>query len=81
MLNTSLSDTKGLSCGYYCLIVLVLIGACRVNFKLKSDTNLFEVVKCKTTVSAIEVVNTLSHKILCFPLIFRTCYAQKAREI
>lgn len=26
-----------------------------VNFKLKSDTNLFEIVKCKTTVSAIEV--------------------------
>ncbi|KAI3995095.1 hypothetical protein MKX01_031897 [Papaver californicum] len=27
----------------------------RVSFKLKSDTSLFEVVKCKTTVSAIEV--------------------------
>ncbi|RYR79156.1 hypothetical protein Ahy_A01g004005 [Arachis hypogaea] len=26
-----------------------------VNFKLKSDTNLFEIVKCKTSVSAIEV--------------------------
>ncbi|GLT63846.1 hypothetical protein SLA2020_363790 [Shorea laevis] len=26
-----------------------------VNFKLKSDTNLFEIVKCKTTISAIEV--------------------------
>lgn len=26
-----------------------------VNFKFKSDTNLFEIVKCKTTVSAIEV--------------------------
>ncbi|KAK4788780.1 hypothetical protein SAY86_020099 [Trapa natans] len=26
-----------------------------VNFKLKSDTNLFEIVKCKTTVSTIEV--------------------------
>ncbi|XP_039159638.1 peptidyl-prolyl cis-trans isomerase CYP71-like, partial [Eucalyptus grandis] len=29
--------------------------ACRVNFTLKSDTNLFEIVKCKTSVSAIEV--------------------------
>ncbi|XP_006279395.2 peptidyl-prolyl cis-trans isomerase CYP71 [Capsella rubella] len=26
-----------------------------VNFKLKSDTNLFEIAKCKTTISAIEV--------------------------
>ncbi|XP_044506984.1 peptidyl-prolyl cis-trans isomerase CYP71 [Mangifera indica] len=26
-----------------------------VNFRLKSDTNLFEIVKCKTSVSAIEV--------------------------
>jgi len=26
-----------------------------VNFKLKSDTNLFEIIKCKTTISAIEV--------------------------
>ncbi|KAK3041246.1 hypothetical protein RJ639_001529 [Escallonia herrerae] len=26
-----------------------------VNFRLKSDTNLFEIVKCKTTVSSIEV--------------------------
>ncbi|XP_057955576.1 peptidyl-prolyl cis-trans isomerase CYP71 [Malania oleifera] len=26
-----------------------------VNFRLKSDTNLFEIVKCKTTISAIEV--------------------------
>ncbi|XVE79289.1 hypothetical protein DITRI_Ditri14bG0045900 [Diplodiscus trichospermus] len=26
-----------------------------VNFRLKSDTNLFEIAKCKTTVSAIEV--------------------------
>ncbi|KAI4386111.1 hypothetical protein MLD38_004072 [Melastoma candidum] len=26
-----------------------------VKFKLKSDTNLFEIVKCKTTVSAVEV--------------------------
>ncbi|XP_052198209.1 peptidyl-prolyl cis-trans isomerase CYP71 isoform X2 [Diospyros lotus] len=26
-----------------------------VNFRLKSDTNLFEIVKCKTTVSTIEV--------------------------
>ncbi|KAK9156695.1 hypothetical protein Scep_003269 [Stephania cephalantha] len=27
----------------------------RVDFRLKSDTNLFEIVKCKTTVSALEV--------------------------
>ncbi|KAF1886125.1 hypothetical protein Lal_00045354 [Lupinus albus] len=27
----------------------------RVSFKLKTDTNLFEIVKCKTSVSAIEV--------------------------
>ncbi|KAG2329978.1 hypothetical protein Bca52824_001158 [Brassica carinata] len=26
-----------------------------VNFKLKSDTNLFEIIKCKTAISAIEV--------------------------
>ncbi|KAF3551373.1 hypothetical protein DY000_02006963 [Brassica cretica] len=26
-----------------------------VDFKLKSDTNLFEIIKCKTTISAIEV--------------------------
>ncbi|KAF5744854.1 Cyclophilin71 isoform 2 [Tripterygium wilfordii] len=29
--------------------------ASEVNFKLKSDTDLFEIVKCKTTVSTIEV--------------------------
>lgn len=37
-----------------CTLILSF-GACRVNFKLKSDTNLFEIVKCKTSVSAIEV--------------------------
>jgi peptidylprolyl isomerase domain and WD repeat-containing protein 1 len=35
--------------------VLLLYCACRVNFRLKSDTDLFEIVKCKTSVSSIEV--------------------------
>lgn len=38
-----------------CLTRLLLPGACRVNFRLKSDTSLFEIVKCKTSVSTIEV--------------------------
>lgn len=33
-----------------------MLGVCRVNFKLKSDTNLFEILKCKTSISAIEVL-------------------------
>lgn len=33
-----------------------LIHACRVSFRLKSDTDLFEIVKCKTTVSTLEVI-------------------------
>ena len=38
------------------LFTFILCGACRVNFRLKSDTNLFEILKCKTTVSTIEVI-------------------------
>jgi len=34
---------------------------CRVNFKLKSDTDLFEIAKCKTSVSAIEVLQLYDH--------------------
>ena len=55
---------SNLSCALDVLIVLLLYGSCRVNFRLKSDTNLFEIVKCKTSVSAIEVLCT--HALLTF---------------
>lgn len=42
------------------LIMLQLCEPGRVKFKLKSDTNLFEIVKCKTTVSAVEVCSPCS---------------------
>ena len=35
----------------------LLLVLCRVRFRLKSDTNLFEIAKCKTSVSAIEVLS------------------------
>jgi peptidylprolyl isomerase domain and WD repeat-containing protein 1 len=34
----------------------LLFALCRVRFHLKTDTNLFEIAKCKTSVSAIEVL-------------------------
>ncbi|MCL7028182.1 hypothetical protein MKW94_007373 [Papaver nudicaule] len=52
--NTVISaDEKGII-EYWCPATLQFPED-RVSFKLKSDTSLFEVVKCKTTVSAIEV--------------------------
>lgn len=38
-----------------CNMFLVYVLTCRVNFRLKSDTDLFTIVKCKTAVSSIEV--------------------------
>jgi hypothetical protein len=38
-------------CGRF--LTVLLSGACRVKFRLKGDTNLFEIVKCKTSVSTI----------------------------
>ncbi|XP_019056376.1 PREDICTED: peptidyl-prolyl cis-trans isomerase CYP71 isoform X2 [Tarenaya hassleriana] len=52
--NTVISaDTKGII--EYWSPVTLQFPESEVNFKLKSDTNLFEILKCKTTVSAIEV--------------------------
>ncbi|CAN6455359.1 unnamed protein product [Victoria cruziana] len=34
-----------------------------VSFKLKSDSNLFDIARCKTTVSAIEIVNLQTNKV------------------
>lgn len=47
-------------CSYECTLIFSL-GTCRVDFKLKSDTNLFEIAKCKTSVSAIEVLQLYEH--------------------
>ncbi|PQQ12619.1 hypothetical protein Pyn_37994 [Prunus yedoensis var. nudiflora] len=38
--------------GHWCAFMW---GACRVKFRVKSDTSLFEFLKCKTTVSSIEI--------------------------
>ncbi|KAI9194510.1 hypothetical protein LWI28_006679 [Acer negundo] len=46
------SDEKGII--EYWSPVTLQFPESEVNFRLKSDTNLFEIVKCKTTVSAIE---------------------------
>jgi peptidylprolyl isomerase domain and WD repeat-containing protein 1 len=36
-----------------------------VNFRLKTDTNLFEIAKCKTSVSAIEVLLLFDSQVIC----------------
>ena len=45
---------------FFCFLIGIH-GACRVNFRLKSDTNLFEIAKCKTIVSVIEVQSIRMH--------------------
>jgi len=48
-------------CSYLCSLMVSSGCCCRVNFKLKSDTDLFEIAKCKTSVSAIEVLQLYEH--------------------
>lgn len=44
------------SASHWVVKMLCLPECFRVKFELKSDTNLFEIVKCKTSVSSIEVL-------------------------
>ncbi|KAM0946161.1 putative peptidylprolyl isomerase transcription factor WD40-like family [Dioscorea sansibarensis] len=48
------ADTKGVL-EYWCPTTLQCPESGIVSFKLKTDTNLFDIAKCKTTVSSIEV--------------------------
>lgn len=57
LVRCDLSYHHGLLVRYLFLYVMYYFKnvSCRVNFKLKSDTDLFTIVKCKTAVSSIEV--------------------------
>lgn len=56
---------KSLSLAPNCNKHVSCLSSCRVNFRLKSDTDLFEIVKCKTAVSSIEVLQENLYWKLC----------------